>query len=490
MVAVLAAVMTVACGRPGTPEREASTLASEKSAVLTTPPAHNRTGATLTRLASGKLLLAGGTTDGAPGDFRGCELYTPGASSPWTETGALVTARYDHAATLLQNGKVLVSGGLTGDGDSKKSELYDPATGLWSPTGPLNVARARHTQTLLSDGRVLVVGGDNPTTTQGLASAELYDPATGLWTTAAAPSFAYSGHTATLLKQGTVLVVGNRSQHEVYSPATNTWFTTTSPTLVAAGHTATPLTRTTDDRVLVVGPRWFNDTASQVYLHYLPSQNGWYWNIFSTAPVRTGHQAVELANGTVLVLGGVDPMTGTPTDEVRRYNPASETWDTVPSLALARRDFQAVLLGDSPDQVLITGGWGKDSSGAWVRQPAELYSTGCVPRTCESVGAQCGTPSDGCGGVLGCGTCAPGTGTTCGSTYTCVPVCTPPPDTCNGQCGCVVDACGNMVDCGACTDPCPEGEVLCCGSCMTSAECEQTACATARQLTSAPPSCF
>jgi hypothetical protein len=491
MAALLAAVMMVACAQKDSPEREPSSVASQESQVLTASPAHVRTGATLTTLANGKVLLAGGTTAGAPPDFRACELYTPGASSPWSATGALVTARYDHAATRLQNGKVLLSGGLTDDGNSLKAELYDPATGLWAPTGPLNVARARHTQTLLPNGKVLVVGGDNPTTQQGLASAELYDPSTGQWTLAAAPSFSYSGHTATLLKQGSVLVLGNRTQHELYNPSTNAWtLTASSPGTVAAGHSATLLSQTAEGFVLVVGPRWTNDVAGQVAWRYNPVSNS--WSAATVTPVRRGHQAMELSNGAALVLGGVDPTLGTPRSEVRRHDPASNTWTTVASLALARRDFQAVLVGSSPDKVLVTGGWGKDSNGAWVRQPTELYSTGCVPQTCADVGmmgANCGAPSDGCGGVLNCGTCP--SNYQCGDDNICVPSCSPPPGLCAGKCECVPDTCGSSVYCGPCTEPCPLGEERCCGACMTPKECSITACATAFQLTvSGPVTCF
>ena len=87
----------------------------------------------------------------------------PGA---WTLTGSLDTARYLHTATLLADGRVLVTGGWGWGGLLASAEVYNPAAGQWTPTDSLNTGRFWHTATLLADGRVLVTGW-NPTDSGG-----------------------------------------------------------------------------------------------------------------------------------------------------------------------------------------------------------------------------------------------------------------------------------------------------------------------------------
>jgi N-acetylneuraminic acid mutarotase len=123
-----------------------------------------------------------------------------------------VLARFAHTATLLQNGKVLVTGGCTASNcspDTAVSELYDPTSNSWSTTGNLNTARAGHTAVRLKTGTVLAVGGS-----PGLASCELYDPTKGTWTNAASTNAGRYLSTATLLPDGKVLVAGGANLAE------------------------------------------------------------------------------------------------------------------------------------------------------------------------------------------------------------------------------------------------------------------------------------
>jgi hypothetical protein len=75
-------------------------------------------------------------------------------------TGSMTTARENHTATLLPNGKVMVTGGDNHSVYLSSSEIYDPATGLWAATGALNTGRAYHKATLLPDGKVLIAEGN------------------------------------------------------------------------------------------------------------------------------------------------------------------------------------------------------------------------------------------------------------------------------------------------------------------------------------------
>src|SRR5439155_14813166 len=106
---------------------------------------------------------------------------------------------FDHTASLLIGGRVLVAGGSAGP--SNQALAYDPGSGTFPAVGALATARSGHVAVALPEGGVLVAGG-------AVASAELFDLGTGLWTAAGALSSARSRAAAAVLPSGQVIVAG------------------------------------------------------------------------------------------------------------------------------------------------------------------------------------------------------------------------------------------------------------------------------------------
>jgi hypothetical protein len=107
-------------------------------------------------------------------------IYDPD-SGQWSATNYLKTDRENNTATLLHNGNVLVAGGRFPGYPSvlSSAELYfQVLTALiWNYTGSLCQSRWNHTATLLPNGKVLVAGGRyDSSNTSPLRSAELYEP--------------------------------------------------------------------------------------------------------------------------------------------------------------------------------------------------------------------------------------------------------------------------------------------------------------------------
>lgn len=333
-----------------------------------------RTNHTATQLLDGRVLVAGGVgeqiSEFGANILASAELYDP-RTGQWTATSPMLGIRTSHTATLLPNGKVLVAGGgESSDGDGgplSSAEVYDPNTGTWTTTGSTIGAGPGRTATLLGNGKVLVTGGSGENF-EGVAVAELYDPSTGSWSATGDMVEPRSGHRAVLLLDGKVLVTGGSMSAELYDPSTGKWTATGSTPGVLVGHSATLLT---DGRVMAAGG--MNGTgASSAAEVYDPGTGEW-TPTGTMVDGRIYHSATLLPGGNVLVLGGTNSVIdgGVGVASAELYDPATESWATTESMAVTRGGSTATLLGDGT--VLVAGGSGSDHG---ALASAEVYDPG------------------------------------------------------------------------------------------------------------------
>jgi WD40 repeat protein len=266
-------------------------------------------------------------------------------------TGAMGTNREIHTATLLADGRVLIAGGLSFANSPRngpyysplfKAELYDPAAGTFSPTGDMTDSRYCHAATLLTNGRVLITGGYDtsfrvPPVNNPVATAEIFDPASGTFSATSSMVSPHTCHSATLLTNGEVLIVGGNTA-ELYDPATGTFSATGSMAVPRQNHTATLLQ---NGKVLVAGGP---DSTAELY----DPAAGKFSSTGSMAVARSSHTATLLASGKVLVTGGAD-------NSAEIYDPASGTFSSTGSMSVVRSSQTATLFNDGT--VLVAGGY-------------------------------------------------------------------------------------------------------------------------------------
>jgi hypothetical protein len=273
--------------------------------------AEQRAAHTATLLPNGKVLITGGFKKAADGSnqiyFSSAELYNP-AKRSFSATGSMTYRRCGHTATLLKNGLVLIAGGVADMGVLSSAELYNPAAGTFTPINSMRARRCDFTATLLADGRVLMCGGGSR---DALATAEIFNPSTKLFTATGDMTAPRLSHTASLLPGGEVLITGGSSRRyvvlataELYSPSTGK----------------------------------FNGVGDMEQPRYK-------------------HAAAEIEGGPVLILGGStkDDWRGT-LSATERYDPAQRTFSRVPNLLHARFKMPQAVVTLRSGAVLVAGG--------------------------------------------------------------------------------------------------------------------------------------
>lgn len=271
---------------------------------------------TATLLPNGTVLVVGGLSQVEPANvpLASVEVYNP-TSGTFASLGSMSVARFNHTATLLADGTVLVSGGNNGSGAVTSAEIINPTLGTFTLlANSMNAAREMATATRLPNGNVLIAGGlDMPRTVPpGLLSAEIYNPTNQSFTLTAPMNNGHAGHTATLLTTGKVLVAGgenvsvvgeasNLTITELYDPSTGTFSLTGPMSAGRAFHTATLLQ---DNKVLVAGGDFSFGLIGGSNFEVFDPSTGNFTAAGAQLFSRASHGAALLNNGTILLVGG------------------------------------------------------------------------------------------------------------------------------------------------------------------------------------------
>ena len=248
--------------------------------------------------------------------------------------------RYEHTATQLLDGRVMVIGGQFSDfvaGGTPEVldsvEVLDLTTGTWSAGTPMHRPRAGHTTMLLQGGRILVVGGDHRRSgEERKPSLEMFDPSTTSWDLIDDPPIYLRG--AVQLLAGSVLLLGdlgdgsNKSYSTVFDPSKATF----GPVERIPGMSINPTgTRLFNGNVLVAGSwRGHADGPPELRAEaaiFDPGLGAW----STTTPMhvaRPPSSVVTMIDGRALIVSG---MTG------ELFDPSTASW-TLTGPTISERD--------------------------------------------------------------------------------------------------------------------------------------------------------
>ena len=349
-----------------------------------------RSNHTETLLRNGQVLLIGGTDDrlvntSALSVLRSAELFDPEANT-FRLTGAMTFPRWGHTATLMDDGTVLVVGGLfTNNVDQRAAfatqpEIYDPSSGEFTLLEQELARRFGHSAVMLPDGSVLIVGGSIGRGIEPSPALQRYDPATRLIETVGEHALPATYTAASLLPDSTVLLAGvcctDRGPRarfgtvlEKYDPVANVGEPLSLPEsqpAISPGPLPT-----------VSGPRVASSDGGNALVI---SENHALYFDFETLSVRLvdgplarpvrAFTAVGIGEGRFLVSGGVirNDETGVSANTALTalYDRALESWRPGPTLPRALSGHTMTLL-DNGD-VLIVGA-DRRGSAAYIFHP-------------------------------------------------------------------------------------------------------------------------
>lgn len=313
-------------------------------------------------LSDGSVLVVGDHWDCRPGGAEPgseeAERYDPVADS-WAEADPLNKPRKGFAMVPTLDGGAMVIGGLNADDvPFSSTKIFDPVTGSWSDGPLLDSAIGQPAAVALDDGRILV-GDPRSEETNAFTSTSVSAPSRSAWDEG--PTIEGLRINEFLaLSDGRLIAHGDGFELPMLLAIADTggaegWADFPAPDFVAVE----TLVALPDGGILAFGwdeseLGWF---ASGRVQRYEPATNR--WREASPIPTpRSGFQVTTLADGRVMVSGGVYTHGDIGGEEIYRttelYNPATDSWTVGPDLVDPRAGGAALTLADG--SVLVLGG--------------------------------------------------------------------------------------------------------------------------------------
>jgi len=335
---------------------------SSRTGVCNTALAQPRFYASVAALADGEVLVAGGNGAGVL-CLNSAELFNQ-LSGSFAATGSMTDAHcFAHTTTVLRNGAVLITGGEDQTGNLvNTADMYNPAVGKFDCSGlggadpntgyclnTLTDTRFLDAATLMQDGRVLITGGNDASIVN---TAEIFDPVSGTFGCSALGGVNQStgfcnntmtdsreNHTATLIvtgpSTGDVLITGGLDASGVVLQTAELFDSGTGQFICANG--------------VLPGPNGCPVQMTQArYLH--------------TATLLDPKYVKGRYRGDILVAGG-ESAGGAVLASAEIYDPVNKTFTAVGSMTTARALHVASLITSGSHKGWILFAGGVDNSG-------------------------------------------------------------------------------------------------------------------------------
>jgi len=307
--------------------------------------------ATALALETGEILVVGGLDARDPRvTLSTAELFDP-TTGRVTVLPQQLLGRLHQSMTEAPGGRVVVTGGTEWVGDHWNSvddvDLYLVWSRTWLRAAPMRQPRSDHGATLLLDGRVLVTGGNY--NTRIVRPTEIYDPATNRWTAAEPLPRGRTQFSVATLPDGTVLVAGGFQEDGamttttlIYEPWADRWVEGPEAREVRLNHSMVQLA---SGDLLFFGGEAMGGESAELY--------SWRDRRFLYAGIlgdpRLIAQGAVLPDGRVVAVGGLlvdrDRRRFDPTVGAEVWDPQKRVWRDI-SDAPTKRAYAQLIVTD------------------------------------------------------------------------------------------------------------------------------------------------